>query len=306
MGRPKGKVSQELSLRPVWEVVRELLPEEDVTWVSREFATTRKQFGRVVLMENLRFNAGEEKNDADFAKKLLELTGTELVVLDAFPVMHRRHASVDAITRLGVPAVGGISLVEEIENLSQVFDAAHGKKVAVVSGAKVEDKAAAIEGLATRGFTVLVGGLIAARGYRSANPNVIVAHDFHRDNGGSGEVLGIGSETLNIFIKQIESAGVIVWAGPVSWIEVTDPKRKPYDLPSLMTALAITKATERGAFTCVLGGDTGAFWSRMISKGYKLECSYRSKGGGAALEFLATGSLPGIVALEEAAERIWA
>jgi phosphoglycerate kinase len=304
MGRPQELgalllgTRHQLSLKIVKPILEELLREEIDFKQYVLGKNLRWQCDcRVVLLENLRYYVGEERNDRRFAKQLVEATGADLVALDAFPVMHRKHASVNVITQLGVPVVGGFSLVEEVKGLSQVFDVARGKKVAIVSGAKVKDKAAAIEGLAERGFTVLVGGLIAANGYRSDNPNVVVAHDFARDS--DGEILGIGNETLNSFIHQIADAGVVVWAGPVSWIDAID--RPPYELPSLRIAWAITKATERGAFSCVLGGDTGGFWQRLIVRGEELKCSYRSKGGGAALEYLATGTLAGLRALESVA-----
>jgi phosphoglycerate kinase len=302
MGRPRTAKEgcEDLSLRTVLDVLREVAPELGAGFTTLKQLVKEKDesLSRVVLVENLRYYAGEERNEKAFARRLLGVTGAELIVLDAFPVMHRRHASVGAITRLGVPAVAGISLVQEIEKLSQVFYARRGKKkVAVVSGAKVKDKAVAIEALAARGFIVLVGGLIAANGYRSDNPNVIVSHDFVKDD--DGEILGIGRETLASFVQEIETADVVVWAGPVSWIDAED--RPPYELPSLRIAWSVTQATERGAYTTVLGGDTGGFWSRLIDRGEKLACTYRSKGGGAALEFLATGTLFGIRALEKAA-----
>lgn len=164
-GRPEGNVNPELSLKPVAEVLGELLDKE-VKFVSDcvgdkvKVACKKMTPGDVILLENLRFHIGEENNDSEFAKQLVKSSGAEVFIQDGYGVIHRKQASTDAITNF-VPSVAGPLVVEEWTNIENVISNPNRPLVAVVGGSKIVDKVPLILRLIKKADYVVIGGAIA-------------------------------------------------------------------------------------------------------------------------------------------------
>ena len=188
LGRPKGQRQAELSLAPVAEELRKLLPATytvhfvDEVYGEKVSAAVRDlPEGGILLLENLRFWPEEEQNDLEFARKIVGATGAKWFVQDGFAVIHRAHASTSAITEL-LPAVAGLLVEQEVGTLEKVLDDPERPLAVVIGGAKVEDKQPLIDKFADLADAVVVGGKISADGYQSDNPKVKVAdEDFDED-----------------------------------------------------------------------------------------------------------------------------
>jgi phosphoglycerate kinase len=288
LGRPKGPDPQ-FSLKPVEERLRELLPDD-----------------RVRLLENTRFNKGETKNDPDYARELAELA--DVYVNDAFGSAHRAHASTEGVAHL-LPAYGGLLLERELEELGTLLESPERPFVAVLGGAKVEDKVGVLQTLAEQAQTMLIGGKMAdelsGRGdiYGAAEillPNdVVAAAAFEPDaetkvvrheevpDGWLG--LDIGPETRQRFSKRIAEARTVFWNGPMGvfeWPRFADGTK------------AVAEAVaEADAHTVVGGGDS----VRAIEElGLADRIDWVSTGGGASLELLEGKELPGVAVIPEA------
>jgi phosphoglycerate kinase len=288
LGRPKGPDPQ-FSLKPVEERLRELLPDD-----------------RVRLLENTRFNKGETKNDPDYARELAELA--DVYVNDAFGSAHRAHASTEGVAHL-LPAYGGLLLERELEELGTLLESPERPFVAVLGGAKVEDKVGVLQTLAEQAQTMLIGGKMAdelsGRGdiYGAAEillPNdVVAAAAFEPDaetkvvrheevpDGWLG--LDIGPETRQRFSKRIAEARTVFWNGPMGvfeWPRFADGTK------------AVAEAVaEADAHTVVGGGDS----VRAIEElGLADRIDWVSTGGGASLELLEGKKLPGVAVIPEA------
>lgn len=326
LGRPGGKEEQ-LSLKPIAKYLSKFIKrdvpllegavgdeiEEDVLGIGN---------GCFAMLENLRFNEGEKKNDPAFAKKLARLG--EIYVNDAFGVCHRAHASIDAITKF-LPSFAGPLLEEETSVLSGVVKKPNPPFVLVIGGAKIETKLPVIKNLLKNASKVLVGGAIAntfhaARGLKTAaskiekefipaalsilrsgkiilpsdvvaSPNPhgrkkIVFRDVAKVQ--SGEmILDIGPKTIDRFSDIIKKAGTVVWNGPMGLFEID-----AFAHGTESVAKAVAKCR---AYKVVGGGDTV-----IIIKKLSLDDAFNhvSTGGGAMLEFLGGKKLPGLVALE--------
>ena len=176
LGRPTGKDPM-LTLRPVAETLAGLLPGTPVSFVDEatgpevEQAVEELPEGGILLLENLRFYPGEQANSAEFAAELVAATHAELFVQDGFAVVHRAHASTSAITKL-LPAVAGLLLEREVTTLQSALEQPEHPFAVIIGGAKVADKQPLIECFLPLADHILVGGKIAADGYRSDDPRI--------------------------------------------------------------------------------------------------------------------------------------
>lgn len=333
LGRPKGKVVPEMSVKPIVEHLSELLGEE-VLYArdcggedSRQVAEEMKE-GQVLLLENARFYAEEEKNDPKMAEALARLA--DLYVNDAFGTAHRAHASTEGVAH-HLPAVAGFLMEKEIEALSSVVGNPQKPFAAILGGAKVSDKISVMQNLLGKVDYLLVGGGMAntflkAAGYETGKSliepeklevaqeilaeaktsgvevilpvDVVVADKFAED--ASSQVvdvnnipaqamaLDLGPATLKVFAEVINKAKTIVWNGPLG----------VYEFPKFAAGTNETAriVAEAEAKTIIGGGDVVA----AVEKAGVAEKIYHiSTGGGASLEFLEGKSLPGIVALQD-------
>jgi len=282
LGRPKGP-DPKLSLRPVEERLRELLPDE-----------------RVRLLENTRFNPGETENDASYAHELAALA--DLYVNDAFGSAHRAHASTEGVARL-LPAYAGLLLERELAELGSLLEEPERPFVAVLGGAKVEDKIGVLRSLSQRAQALLIGGkmaeqvdpeddfelpsdVVAAAAFEAnAEAKVVPAEEL--PDGWLG--LDIGPETRERFARRIGEAKTVFWNGPMGVFEW--PR---FAEGTKAVAEAVASAD---AHTIVGGGDS----VRAVEElGLADRIDWLSTGGGASLELLEGKELPGVAAIPAA------
>ncbi|MEK6949188.1 MAG: phosphoglycerate kinase [Nanoarchaeota archaeon] len=337
LGRPQqmlkeGKniddVKKVLTLKPVAAELGELLG-VDVGFVDDCIDVAIPGDKDIVMLENLRFHRDEEKDNADFAKKLASLA--DVYVNDAFGASHREHASVSAITKF-LPSCAGFLVEKEVKQLSKLLNPER-PFVAIVAGAK-EDKIDALKVLARKADKLLIGGVLAntllkAKGFdiRASKfdnetfnvakelielggnklklPVDCVAADKFDNNANTqvvavGEIprefmaLDIGPETIKSYKNDIKDAKTVFWAGPLGVFEMEKFSNGTKEVGEFLTSLGIT--------IIVGGGDTVSAINRFnLARGI----THISTGGGASLEFIEKdGKLPAIVALEEAYERL--
>lgn len=329
LGRPKGRPDPELSMAPIARRLGELLG-TDVTLApgiigsAVESAIASLEPGSVAMLENLRFDPGETANEPGFATSLT--TTCDAYVNDAFGASHRSHASIVGPPRV-VPSAAGRLLEREVEVLSRLLDGPRRPFVAVLGGAKVSDKLGVITALLERCDTILVGGamaftFVAARGGEIGDSlvepdqidacrgllesgrvqiptDVVIAEEI--DAGAATRMvridaipagwkgLDIGPETAGMFADVIAEAGTVLWNGPMGVFEVA-----PF--ASGTHAVAEAVASTNG-FTVVGGGDSAAAVRQM---GFADQVDHVSTGGGASLELIEQGDLPGLAALRNA------
>ncbi|MFN2587152.1 MAG: phosphoglycerate kinase [Actinomycetota bacterium] len=331
LGRPEGKVVDELSLKPVGDRLAELLGRHvevagDVVGESARLACASNY--EVVLLENLRFEPGEERNDADFAQALANLAAA--YVDDAFGAAHRAHASIAGVAEV-LPAAAGYLLADEVAKLERLLHSPDHPFVAVLGGAKVSDKLSVVGNLLERVDSICIGGamaftLLVAQGHdvgrslvehdrvdevrdvlgRAADKDVqvvlptdVVAADAP-DNPSScdtvpldaiGDRAGvdIGPDTATRFAKAIDGARTVLWNGPMGIFEVPE-----FAGGTRAVAEAIAAATRAGAYTVAGGGDSAAALAQL---GMEDAVSHLSTGGGASLELLEGRELPGVAVL---------
>jgi phosphoglycerate kinase len=333
LGRPKGKVKEELRLAPVGKCLAELLRRDvDILdeVVGSEAERACASGAEVVLLENLRFEPGEEANDEDFSARLAGLA--EAYVNDAFGSSHRAHASVVGVPAL-LPSAAGLLLAKEVAELERLLQDPEHPFVAVLGGAKVSDKLGVLTNLLERVDAIVVGGamaftLLAARGQDVGRsrierdrldeiarvleaakekdvevylPTDVVAAD-DPEPGSSyatcsltdiGDRMGvdIGPETATRFAEVVSAARTVLWNGPMGIFEIDD-----YAAGTKAVAEAIAEATSAGAFTVAGGGDSAAALREL---GMTEAVSHLSTGGGASLELLEGKELPGVAALRK-------
>lgn len=294
LGRPDG-IEEKSSLRPVALRLAELLPGISVNFVDAKLGAETSAAledlpsGSVVLLENLRFDPREAKNDTEFARLLADSTGADLFVLDGFGISHRAVASTVAITQF-LPAVAGLLVEKEVSTLEQVLHDPPRPFTVVVGGAKVADKQPLIDEFLPIADQILVGGKIAADGYASENPKIYVADDF--DTNSAGEKLDIGPVATTEFINKLSNMKTVLWNGVLGKVE--DPA---YATSS--TILAKVLGEDRTITSVICGGDTTGFVENLCAEDENLQFSLVSTGGGAALELLVGKKLPGLEALED-------
>ncbi len=331
LGRPKGKAVKELSLKPVAEHLGKLLgrPVKFSPRTVGEEADRMKEGlreGDVLLLENLRFNPGETKDDEEFARQLSR--GIEVYVNDAFGTCHRAHASVHALAKLISVKGAGFLIKKEVENLSKALRNPSHPYVLIVGGAKVSDKIPILENLMGHADRVLVGGAMAytflkvlgkpvgdslveeerledaerilkeaeERGIEFLLPK---DHRCVREIKPGAEIrvmeeiesgwkgVDIGPETEKIYRSKIADAATVVWNGPMGIFEIEE-----FSHGTVAVAEAVA---ESSAFSVVGGGDSA---SAVKKAGVSDKISHISTGGGASLEFLSGKPLPGLQALE--------
>jgi phosphoglycerate kinase len=281
LGRPKGE-DPALSLGPVEEHLRSLVDDP-----------------RIAVLENTRFHPGETTNDPDFARELVD--GSDLYVNDAFGSAHRAHASTEGVAHL-LPAYAGLLLERELEELGALLEDPGRPFVAILGGAKVEDKIGVLESLAERADAVLVGGKMAEEVSPRAKVvlpvDVVAAAAFEPDaesavtavdavsEGWLG--LDIGPETREAFATRIAEAKTVFWNGPMGVFE--------WPRFAAGTEAVARAVADADAHTVVGGGDS----VRAIQElGLADQIDWVSTGGGASLEFLEGKELPGVVAIPE-------
>ena len=286
LGRPKGEDPQ-YSMQPVRERLLELLDDE-----------------RLDVLENTRFNAGETKNDPEFAR---ELAGdNELFVEDAFGSVHRAHASTVGVAEL-LLAYAGLLLERELAELGKLLGEVEHPFVLISGGAKVDDKLGVLQNLGGKADAVLVGGKMAEQ-LRDHNPlsfdvvlpsDVVAASEFAEDadarvapyddlpDGWLG--LDIGPETRETFARHIADARTIFWNGPMG----------VFEWPRFAQGTkAVAEAVARSDAYSIVGGADSA--RALTELGLEDEVSWLSTGGGAALELLEGKELPGVAVIPEA------
>ncbi len=298
LGRPKGEKHPELSLAPVAERLKRLLPERKVFFVADvsgpdvEEAVEKLPVGGILLLENLRFFLGEEANSSDFAREIAESTHADIFVQDGFAVVHRAHASTSAITS-ELPSVAGLLLEKEVTTLQTILEKPAHPFIVVIGGAKVDDKQPLIDKFSKIADKIVVGGKIAADGYTSSHENVYVAEDFREATEGedAGKKLDIGPISSEKICDLCKNARTVLWNGLLGAAE-----RPEFAISSQELAETLGRAEKLTSIIC--GGDTTGFVENLQKNEPDLHYSLISTGGGAALELLSGVELPGIEALD--------
>jgi 3-phosphoglycerate kinase len=333
LGRPKGEVKKEFSLAPVAkELSKELGIEvklaDDVTGESAKSLANNLKEGEVILLENVRFDAREEKNDPEMAKELASLA--EIYVNDAFGTSHRAHASTAGVADY-LPAVSGFLIEKEIDFMGNAIENAKRPFVAILGGKKVSDKIGVINSLLEKVDTLMIGGAMAytffkAQGYEVGNSiceldkldlalelmekakqkgvkfmlpiDTKIGKEYDKNTESKTvkfneipegwEGLDIGEETIKLYKEEIKNAKTIVWNGPMGVFE--------FDQFAIGTNEIAKALADINAVTIIGGGDSAA---AVEKAGLADKMTHISTGGGASLEFLEGKKLPGIECLQD-------
>lgn len=295
LGRPNGQRDKSLSLYVAAEKLAELLPGvtvnfvDDVSGPEVEMAIEDLPDGGILLLENLRFSPEEEANSEEFAREIVDSTHAELFVQDGFAVVHRAHASTEAITHI-LPSVAGLLLEKEVKTLAEITKNPAHPFIVLIGGAKVADKQPLIDKFSSVADTIYVGGKIAADGYKSNNPKIIVAEDFDEDS--TGVKLDIGPVSTTKLVELLQNAKTVLWNGVLGKVEDA-----AYATASTIVAKVIGENPNITSVIC--GGDTSGFVENLCADDPELKFSLVSTGGGAALELLSGQALPGVDGLED-------
>ncbi|HUH97968.1 MAG TPA: phosphoglycerate kinase [Anaerolineales bacterium] len=328
LGRPKGGPDPEFSLRAASQVLASLLGRPvkmapDCVGPEVEKMAQALQPGEVLMLENTRFHAGEEKNDLDLAKQLASLG--EVYVNDAFGSAHRAHASTEGVARF-LPAVSGFLMEQELEYLGRATSNPERPYIAILGGAKISDKIAVVENLLAKCDKLIIGGgmantFLAARGYAMQDSLVeapavetarsimskagsklllpvdaVIADKFEAgaaskvvdvDKVPAGwRIMDIGPRSIETFQAALKGAKLIVWNGPMGVFEMPKFAEGTFAIAKLLAS--------SGATTVIGGGDSA---SAVKKAGVAKQMTHVSTGGGASLEFLEGKELPGVAAL---------
>ncbi len=334
--RPKGKVVPSMSLKvlvaPLSDAVgRKVAFADDCMGPVAEAAVAALKDGEVLLLENTRFHAGEEKNDPAMAAALAKLG--DIFVNDAFSAAHRAHASTEGVARL-LPNAAGRSMQAELTHLEKALGNPERPVMAVVGGAKVSTKIDLLENLVGRVQTLVIGGamantFLAAQGVKVGKSlyepdhmetarkimaaaqksgavillptDVVVAKEFkanaaHRtatigDIADDEMVLDVGPDSIKAFAKTLETTKTLVWNGPFGAFETV-----PFDAGTVAAAQSVAAATRAGKLLSVAGG--GDTVAALGHAGVEQDFTYVSTAGGAFLEWLEGKELPGVEALK--------
>lgn len=272
LGRPEGKLVEGLSLKIVAEHLEKIINRK--VFLMTDFSENQKPLS---LFENLRFWPGEEKNDSGFAKKLAFMG--DFYVNDSFATCHREHASIVGLPKL-LPHAAGLDLLWEMKVLSSVREQPKRPVVVVIGGVK-KDKLESVPGFLEWADLVLIGGKLVSypEAKEGKNPKKKLA-----DLGKTGEDITL--ESAMEFVEKIKEAGTIIWSGPLGKVE-----DRQFEGSTKIFAEAVVSSK---AFRIVGGGDTEAALTRF---GLTRKMDFVSSGGGAMLEYLAYGDLPGLKAL---------
>ncbi|GAB0119300.1 phosphoglycerate kinase [Acidisoma sp. 7E03] len=332
--RPKGKRVPEMSLAPLADALAEVLRRpvafaDDCIGPAAEEAVARMQDGDVLLLENTRFHAGEEKNDPDFVAALAKLG--DVYVNDAFSAAHRAHGSTEGVAH-HLPSYAGRLMQAELEALEAALSKPERPVMAIVGGSKVSTKLDLLGNLLTKvDVLVIVGAMantfLAAKGLpvgRSLQEKDLhetarkimaeaegssceillpvdgtVAQEFKAhaatqflpvDAEHDGMALDVGPATADLIIDRLSGMKTLVWNGPLGAFEI-----QPFDASTMKVAKAVADLTQEGRLRSVAGG--GDTVSALRQAGVLDELSYVSSAGGAFLEWLEGKTLPGVAAL---------
>ncbi|WP_426333855.1 phosphoglycerate kinase [Paenibacillus silvae] len=333
MGRPKGEVVESMRLTPAAERLSELLGKPVVKADDSVGEAVKAQIaamndGDVLLLENVRFHAGEEKNDPELAKQFAELA--DVFVNDAFGAAHRAHASTEGIAHL-LPAVSGLLMEKELEVLGKALSNPERPFTAIIGGSKVKDKIDVIDNLLNIADNVIIGGglsytFMKAQGYEVGQSlldeskldvalgfiekakklgknfylpvDIVISDDFSADANtkivevgdipADWEGIDIGPKTREIYADVVKNSKLVVWNGPMGVFEI-----EPFSHGTRAVAEACATTS---AYTVIGGGDSAA-----AAEKFKLadKMDHISTGGGASLEFMEGKQLPGVVALND-------
>ena len=331
LGKPKGEWKESLTLKPVADRLSELLGKDvifakDIVGDDARAKAFALRSGEIMLLENLRFDAREEKNNAGFAKELADMA--EVYVSDAFGTVHRAHASTAGVAAY-LPAVSGFLVARELEVMGKALSDPKRPFVAVLGGAKVSDKINVINNLLDKADTIIIGGGMAytftkaqggqigkslceedkldyalemiekakAKGVKLLLPTDTVAADNFAADADSKAVpadaipagwmgLDIGPKTAETFCDAVKNAGTVVWNGPMGVFE--------FDKFAVGTRTVAQALAESNSVSIVGGGDSAAAVEQL---GFADKITHISTGGGASLEFLEGKELPGVACL---------
>jgi phosphoglycerate kinase len=334
LGRPKGGPDPKYSMAPVARHLARLT-KHAVKFHTESIgddtvaATRTLSDGDILVLENTRFHAGEEKNDPALARQFAALG--DFFVNDAFGSAHRAHSSTAGVAELLRPAVAGFLMQKELDYLGQAVTQPKRPFIAILGGAKVSGKIDVIEALLPKVDGLLIGGAMACTFYRAlgletgkslveadrlelarelldrARMRITLPHDavvaaslqnpgppmvVHRDAiPPDMAMFDIGPDTSASFGRAIATARTVLWNGPMGVFETP-----PFDKGTRAVATSMAAATRKGAITIVGGGDSAA---AVAEAGLESDMSHVSTGGGASLEFLEGKVLPGVAALDD-------
>ncbi|MDQ6600295.1 phosphoglycerate kinase [Bacillus salipaludis] len=333
-GRPKGQVVEEMRLAPVGRRLADLLG-KDVKIANEAHGESVKALietmndGDVLLLENVRFYPGEEKNDPELAKAFAELA--DVYVNDAFGAAHRGHASTEGVAH-HLPAVAGFLMEKELEVLGKALSNPERPFTAIIGGAKVKDKIGVIENLLEKVDNLIIGGglaytFIKAQGHEIGQSlleedkidlaksfiekakekgvnfympvDAVIADKFSADANtqvvsieaipADWQALDIGPKTAEIYREVIQKSKLVIWNGPMGVFEMDK-------FAGGTKAVAEALAEAEGTYSVIGGGDSAA----AVEKFHLADkMSHISTGGGASLEFMEGKALPGVVALND-------
>jgi phosphoglycerate kinase len=328
LGRPKGGPDPEFSLKAASESLAALLGKPvqmapDCVGAEVEKMAKALKPGEILMLENTRFHAGEEKNDLELAKQMAALG--EVYVNDAFGSAHRAHSSTEGIARF-LPAVSGFLMEQELEYLGRAVANPEHPYIAILGGAKISDKILVVETLLGKCDKLIIGGgmantFLAAKGLNMQDSLVeaesietaktllakfgdklilpvdaIIADKFDAEANtqivdvdkipAGWRMLDVGPKTLELYKSSLSGVKLVVWNGPVGVFEMPKFAEGTFALARMLA--------ESGAITVIGGGDSA---SAVKKAGVAKQMTHVSTGGGASLEFLEGKELPGVAAL---------
>lgn len=342
LGRPKGTISPETSLKPVAEKMKELMGGTQVRFVGDCIGEEARNGlaglrpGEVAVLQNVRFYPGEEKNDANFARRLAE--HGDLYVDDAFSSAHRAHASIEAITKY-LPSYAGLLMMAEITALGEALETPERPVMAIVGGSKVSTKIEVLTNLVSRMDSLVIGGAMAntfllakgvAVGTSFVEPDFVdTAKDIMACAQAAGceivlpvdvvvakalktgvdwqvcpigkvpvdsMILDFGPDSVADLKRRLASTRTVLWNGPLGAFETA-----PFGEATFAIAREVARLTKEGKLVSVAGG--GDTVRALNEAGAAEDFSYVSTAGGAFLEWLGGAQLPGVVALAQNAAR---
>lgn len=328
LGRPKGESNPEFSLRAASETLSTLIERpvkmaSDCVGAEVEEMAQALQPGEVLMLENTRFHAGEQKNDPELAKQMGALA--DVYVNDAFGSAHRAHSSTEGVTK-HLPAVSGFLMEKELEYLGGAVANPEHPYVAILGGAKISDKILVVETMLSTCDKLIIGGgmantFLASQGLnmqdslveessldtakdimaKSADKlilpvDAVIADDFDNDANtkvvdvdaipAGWRMLDVGPKTIELYKSALSDAKLVVWNGPVGVFEMPKFSEGTFAIAKLLA--------ESDATTVIGGGDSA---SAVKKAGVAEQMTHVSTGGGASLEFLEGKELPGVAAL---------
>src|SRR5512133_3558533 len=328
LGRPKGGPDPEFSLKAAAEVLaghlgKPVAMAPDCVGPEVEKMADELKPGEVLMLENTRFHAGEEKNDLDLAKQMAALG--DVYVNDAFGSAHRAHSSTEGVARF-LPAVSGFLMEQELEYLGRAVGNPEHPYIAILGGAKISDKILVVETLLSKCDKLIIGGgmantFLAAKGLnmqdslveeasletaksilaKSADKlilpvDAVIADKFDAEANtqivdvdkipAGWRMLDVGPKTLELYKASLSGVKLVVWNGPVGVFEMPKFAEGTFALARLLA--------ESGATTVIGGGNSA---SAVKKAGVAKQMTHVSTGGGASLEFLEGKELPGVAAL---------